>query len=290
MYISKKSILFLGLTLASLPSFNGRAQQSVDFRNETTDTTRITEILVAEAAQHNPGSLTHIAENFIGAPYEGGTLEGGDEETLRVNIDTFDCTTFVETVIAMAYTAAEHRQSWRDFVYNLRHYRYRHGETDGYASRLHYVSDWILDNSARGLLREVTADSPKVRYGVKSLDYMTAHRDSYPALADDDNFRAMKSVEAGYSNHRFPYIKGSGLKGKQIAAVARDGDIVVFTTSTKGLDATHMGIIRISGDGEPRLIHASSKAGKVVVDELSLAEYIAKQRPEGIRILRMQTN
>lgn len=288
--MTNKSIIFLSFALIFLNGFYAAAQQDIKFHNEQTDTARITEILIAESAQLNPGSLTRLAGKFIGTPYEGGTLEGDKEETLRVNIDAFDCTTFVETVAALAYTAAEHRQSWRDFVYNLRHFRYRHGETEGYASRLHYVSDWILDNSARGLVREVTADSPRVRYGVKSIDYMTTHRDSYPALADEENFKAMKNVEAGYSNHRYPYIKGTGLKGKHIAEIARDGDIIIFTTSIRGLDATHMGIIRLDSDNEPRLIHASSKAGKVILDELSVAEYIAKHRPEGIRIVRLQPN
>lgn len=288
--MTNKRIIFLSFALIFLNGFHAAAQQDINFHNEQTDTVRITEILISESEQLNPGSLTRLAGQFIGAPYEGGTLEGDKEETLRVNIDAFDCTTFVETVAALAYTAAEHRQSWRDFVYNLRRLRYRHGETEGYASRLHYVSDWILDNSARGLVREVTADSPRVRYGVKSIDYMTAHRDSYPALADEDNFKAMKNVEAGYSNHRYPYIKGTGLKGKHIAEIARDGDIIIFTTSIRGLDATHMGIIRLDSANEPRLIHASSKAGKVILDELSVAEYIAKHRPEGIRIVRLRPN
>ncbi|MBD5225039.1 MAG: DUF1460 domain-containing protein [Bacteroidales bacterium] len=286
--MARKNIISLIFALIFLNQFQATAQQEINFHHESTDTARITEILVAESAQPQPGSLTRIAEHFIGKPYEGGTLDGDETEILRVNIDTFDCTTFVETVLALAYTAAEHRQSWHDFVYNLRHFRYRNGDTDGYASRLHYVSDWIIDNSARGLLHEVTAASPKVRYGVKSLDYMTTHRESYPALTDDENFRAMKHVEAGYSNHRFPYLKGSGLKGKHIAEIARDGDIIIFTTSIRGLDATHMGIIKLDNDGEPRLIHASSNAGKVVIDELPVADYIAKHRSDGIRIIRMK--
>lgn len=283
-----KRIILSALTFLFLNIFSASAQQEINFHHEQTDTTRITEILKAESSQPNPGSLTRIAKQFIGSPYEAGTLEGDEKETLRVNIDSFDCTTFVETILALAYTAAENRQSWRDFAYNLRHFRYRHGETDGYASRLHYVSDWILDNSARGLLREITDESPRVRYGVKSIDYMTTHRDSYPALADDENYAAIKNIEAGYSNHRYPYIKATGIKNKHIAEIARDGDIVIFTTSIRGLDATHMGIIKLDSDGELRLIHASSKAGKVVVDELSVADYIAKHRPEGIRIIRMK--
>ena len=44
----------------------------------------------------------------------------------------------------------ENRKSWRDFIYNLKRMRYRSGEINGYPSRLHYVSDWIVDNRFRG--------------------------------------------------------------------------------------------------------------------------------------------
>ena len=261
--------------------------QEVIFTQEKSDTTKITEILLNESSSSNPGNVTIIAENFINTPYAAGTLEGAGAETLRVNLDSMDCTTFVETVMALASTANEHRYSWRDFIYNLRSIRYRNGEIDGYPSRLNYVSDWIVDNVARGNLQEITADHPKVRYRVKSLDYMTTHRDRYPALADnEENYTRMKSIEAGFSNHRYPYIKASGLKDNQIARVARDGDIIVFTTSIKGLDATHMGIVKMV-NGTPKLLHASSKAGKVVVDELSISDYIHRNRPEGIRLLRL---
>ena len=72
--------------------------------------------------------------------------------------------------------------------------------------------------------------------------------------------------------------------------MVRDGDVVIFTTSIHGLDATHMGIIKLRDDGPSLLLHASSKAGKVLVDPLTLPEYVARQRPEGIRIVRLNAD
>ncbi|MDE6528883.1 MAG: DUF1460 domain-containing protein, partial [Muribaculaceae bacterium] len=66
-----------------------------------------------------------------------------------------------------------------------------------------------------------------------------------------------------------------------------DGDIVCFTTSTKGLDVTHMAIITIIA-GSARMIHASSKAGKVILDPLTITEYVKRNRNEGIRIVRLR--
>ena len=97
----------------------------------------------------------------------------------------------------------------------------------------------------------------------------------------------MKNVESGFSNHRFPYLKAGGLNDKKLLAAVADGDIVCFTTSTRGLDVTHLGIVTII-DGVPRLIHASSKGGKVMLDPLSLSAYITRNRPEGLRILRLR--
>lgn len=283
--------ILLPILLLSLTALAPRsAAQNVHFAREASDTTRITNILKAEAATDRPGNVTRIAAYFTDTPYGAGTLDRDSVETLTVNLDSLDCTTFVETVLALAYTAREYRQSWRDFTYNLARLRYRGGEENGYGSRLHYVSEWIVDNVARGNLREVTADIPGVRYAVKSLDYMSRHADAYPALANESNLQAIRNVESGYANHRFPYIKASAVKTKTLAPVVRDGDVVIFTTSIHGLDATHMGIIKLRDDGTSLLLHASSKAGKVLVDPLTLPEYVARQRPEGIRIVRLNAD
>ena len=270
----------------ALTAFTATGQE-VKFHNEKSDTTRITTILIEECREKNPGDVARIALKFTGTPYGAGTLEGDSTEVLRVNLDSMDCTTFVETVLALAYTAGERRQSWRDFTYNLRRLRYRNGETDGYATRLHYISDWIVDNVARGNVREITRELPNARYAVKTLDYMTRNRDKYPALADSATYARMKNVESGFSNHRYPYLKAAGLNDKKLLQAVSDGDMVCFTTSTRGLDVTHVGIVTIV-NGIPHLIHASSKEGRVLLDPLSLSAYIARNRPEGLRIIRLR--
>lgn len=259
--------------------------QAIRFANEAADTARITRILVDECKQKSPGNVERLARQFIGTPYAGGTLEHSPE-TLTINLDSLDCTTFVETVLALAYTAAENRPSWRDFAYNLRRMRYRNGETDGYASRLHYPSAWVVDNVSRGNLKELTGDLAGVRYNVKTLDYMSSHRDSYAALTDSANFVAAKRMESGFSNHRYPVLKTAQVKEKVLLPVAKSGDVVMFTTSAKGLDVSHMGILFFDGKNF-RFIHASQKAGKVIEEPLTLSEYLKRHRSEGIRIIRL---
>lgn len=277
---------FIITALAAFLSLQATAQRPVRFNNEQSDTARITEVLIEleNSGVRDPQALTAMAaKKFVGTIYKGGTLEKSPE-MLTINLDSLDCTTFVEMATAMALTVLDRRSSWHDFVYNLERIRYRGGAIDGYPSRLHYVSDWIIDNSHRGITQEVTNRVGKADYVVKTIDFMSTHRNAYSALKDSANFEKIKNMEIGYRSHRFPYIKTANLKTAQI----KEGDIIAITTATKGLDVSHMGIATII-DGRPHLVHASSKAGKVIIDPTDLAEYLRKNRTStGIRIIRLK--
>lgn len=258
----------------------------IRFNNEATDTLRITEILTSPSVTDvaDDGARTvAIAEMFLGTPYVGGGIEDAPE-MLTIRFDSLDCTTFVETVLALEMTLEERRSSWHDFAYNLERLRYRGGSLNGYASRLHYVSDWIIDNSHRGNLQEVTERIGKSTSQIKTLDFMSRNRDKYPALANDNEFERMKGFEMGYRSHRYSYIKGVDIKNADI----KDGDIIAIATKTPGLDVQHVGIAKLEG-GVVHLIHASSAAGKVVVDKLPLTEYLRRNRSAtGVRVIRLK--
>lgn len=255
----------------------------VCFHNESADTTIITKILIDTSNQNLPTGerIAYIAKKFIDTPYTSGLLEG-EPEMLRINISAFDCTTFVETVIALSNTVAERRTSWQDFIYNLEKIRYRNGHLSGYGSRLHYMSDWIVDNSHRGILKDVTDRIGSSTSAIKTLDYMSSNRDKYPALQSDSNFEAIKNAEIGYRGHKIPYIKPLNIKKTDL----KTGDIVGITTSIKNLDVTHMGII-IMIDDVPHLLHASSAAKKVILDPLPFADYLHRNKSAtGFRVIR----
>ena len=75
------------------------------------------------------------------------------KEKLIVNVSGFDCTTFVETVLALAKCAAAGKLSRSEFRKNLKLIRYRQGKIDGYSSRLHYFTDWLSDNEKKKILK-----------------------------------------------------------------------------------------------------------------------------------------
>lgn len=282
LYIAILSTVLTGRISASYPG-------EVRWHNEASDTTKINSILI-DAYNHGDKSpnelMIYIGAKFEGTPYAPGTLEGSPE-MLTVNIDEMDCTTFVETVAAMVLTVKERRNSWQDFLYNLEQIRYRQGRADGYASRLNYISDWIVDNTHRGNMRDITDRLPGVKYQVKTLDYMSHHRDAYPAMKDDEIYEKIKSCEVGYRSHRFPYIRSSALMSKKSPSWIKEGDVIAFTTKTEGLDISHIGIV-ILKDGVPHLLHASSKQGKVIIDPMPLSEYLRKNNNlTGARFIRI---
>ncbi len=288
----QKTITLLYIaTLLLIPfTLRGVTPSQIRWHNESTDTTKITKLLIqaTDFSASNPNELMEfIGRQFVGTPYKSGTLDL-EPEMLTINLDEFDCTTFVETVTALALTIEDRKNSWQDFANNLESLRYRQGEANGYASRLHYLSDWIVTNTHRGYIKEVTDRIPQSDSQIKTLDYMSHNRASYPALKDSATFEGIKNMEVGYRSHRFPYIKSARLTSKPVTNALKGGDIVALTTKTGGLDVSHVGLIVIEKDG-PHLLHASSREGNVVVDKLPLAEYMRKSpNLTGIRVIRLQ--
>ncbi len=288
----QKTITLLYIaTLLLIPfTLRGVTPSQIRWHNESTDTTKITKLLIqaTDFSASNPNELMEfIGRQFVGTPYKSGTLDV-EPEMLTINLDEFDCTTFVETVTALALTIEDRKNSWQDFANNLESLRYRQEEANGYASRLHYLSDWIVTNTHRGYIKEVTDRIPQSDSQIKTLDYMSHNRASYPALKDSATFEGIKNMEVGYRSHRFPYIKSARLTSKPVINALKGGDIVALTTKTGGLDVSHVGLIVIEKDG-PHLLHASSREGNVVVDKLPLAEYMRKSpNLTGIRVIRLQ--
>ena len=284
----KKDILFaLALSFASLSAF-AIAPSDMRFHCNN-DTLKINELLRkgAECGKNNANELVAFyAKQLLGTPYVAHTLES-DREWLTINIDELDCTTFVETLYALTRATLDMRRSWRDFARNIESIRYRNGELGDYSSRLHYVSDWIANNSHRGNIREVTAEIDGAKYEIKTINFITANRDKYPQLADSAMFAKIKNFEIGYRMHRYPYLKKEWIDSKKTAAGLRNGDFVALISKTEGLDVSHMGIIIKEGNSF-KLLHASSKEKKVVLEKDDLKETLRRNRScTGIRIIRI---
>lgn len=262
--------------------------QGTRWNNEATDTLKINNLLAKAERFKNPQERVYaVAKEFLDAPYAAGTLESANGEALTVNLSQVDCTTLIDNIVAIGITAGEGRNSWRDFVYNLERIRYRGGSVNGYASRLHYISDWIVDNTHRGNFEEVTNRSDLATYEVKTIDFMSQNRELYPALSDSATYVKVKEMEIGYRSHRYPMIKTQRV-AKAAKTFLRTGDIVALCTGKKGLDVSHMGIVVIDEKGVAHLLHASSKKGRVTLDSVPLERYLTQNRLSGIRVIRLK--
>ena len=230
--------------------------------------------------------IEFYARQLLGTPYVAHTLEG-DQEMLTINIHELDCLTFIETLYSLTRATLNRRYSWRDFAANIENIRYRGGELGDYSSRIHYISEWIIDNHIRGNLVEITPDLPHVDYMIKNIDYMTHHTDSYRQLKND-SVMVEKIRRYELRRHRFPYVKRSWLNDKAVKAALRSGDFVSLVTKTEGLDVSHNGIIIVDDKGDPYLLDASMSGGKVMLEGKPLFKYLERSKTNiGIRVFRM---
>jgi len=222
-----------------------------------------------------------------GVPYVERTLEGPGPEVCRVTTDGFDCVTFMETALGLARTVHAARDTAPtpgDVTGAITSTRYRGGRVDGYTSRLHYVSEWIADNVARGVLEDVTPSLGGVRFPL-NVSFMSAHPELYPALRNHpaltDSMRGIEQRINATTRTHVPRNRVTAIESK-----LETGDLIAITTSLAGLDYAHTGLIVREGKGA-RLLHASSKRGRVMLDG-RIGAYLARgaRANTGITVLR----
>ena len=228
--------------------------------------------------------IVRCAKQFLGTEYVAGTLET-EPEQLTVNMDKTDCILFVEMCLAMVQTVKGDDPTFENFCRNTQALRYRGGEVDGYASRNHYTSGWILQGENNGIFKEVT------KYlGGSPLDqkfsFMSTHPDSYKQLADNPGaIVGILKVEKELEGHNYWYLPQSHIA--DLAKGIKEGDIICFVTPVGGLDIGHVAIA-CEKNGEMHFIHASTKAMKVVIDSQTIVDYILTHKStNGARVVRL---
>lgn len=219
----------------------------------------------------DPGIIIkEVGLSFMGTPYVAKTLEIGDEEALVINFQGLDCTTYVENTLAFSNLLFLGKSDFDSFTNVLENIRYRDGKLNGYASRLHYFSEWISNNQKMGYLKDITKEVGGENFQ-KNIDFMSTHRDLYPFLEDDKNYEEILSSEKILSEKSFYVLKTAKIHENE--KKIKDGDIIALTTSIKGLDVTHTGLAIFKEDGRLHLLHASS-SGKVTVTNEPLTDYL----------------
>ena len=238
-------------------------------------------------------TAVNIGRAFIGSPYVPYTLDADPTEKLVVNLHQFDCTTYVETVLALAlaYHQCQDKVDGVLLETTFRHYltqlRYRNGKIDGYASRLHYFSDWLRDNERKGLLTDVTGEFLGSLSVVKPVSYMTTATYKFPHLNDPATLRQMQLAEAALNQQPFSFIPSKNIRLAE--GQLREGDIIMLMAARPGLDMKHVGLAVRQPNGRIHLMHASSDQGKVAIARYPLSNYLLYHKHlSGVRVARLR--
>lgn len=216
-------------------------------------------------------TIIAVGKTFIGIPYVAKTLEIGETESLVINLQGMDCTTYVENVLAFSLMVEHQKKDFDTYTENLETIRYKDGKLEGYASRLHYFSEWIADNEKKGFLKDMTSEIGGIE-SKKEIDFMSTHRDLYPFLKDQENFKKIQESERFLKTRSLCILPQDQIQANE--HLIRTGDIIALTTSIKGLDITHTGFASREADGRIYLLHASTGSRVVELSELPLVDYL----------------
>ena len=243
-------------------------------------------ILNAKGSSLDDFTLT-VAKSFLNRPYKAHTLEGNNPEKLVINLREFDCTSFVESCIAMGLTYRKSDISFDKYESYLKRLRYYNkGKIKGYESRIHYFSDWLYTHKNDGLMEDITPSLGGVEWK-KNVNFMSTHWNKYPFPNNTSLQEKIQKIEEKMNGQNYSFVPKS--KVKIIENQMMNGDIVAITTNIEGLDITHVGFAIRLQDKRVYLLHASSEFKRVMVTDKPLAEYLAKNKTQtGIMVARLR--
>lgn len=261
-------LLFLFLVLAVFArDHSGRRLYTTDEDREIFE--RYREAMEPRKSLPMGELMIGTARFFQEVPYVASTLEI-EPEGLVVNLRELDCTTFAETVLALSRTIQSADPSFDTFCDNLQSLRYREGSIMDYTDRLHYMADWFYENDRKGIIKDMNREIGGSFLPLE-LSFISTHPDSYKPLRSNPAFVQKIALKEKEINARTCYYLPKEEIGKRSKGI-KDGDILCFVTSIKGLDVTHVGIAYWR-NGVLTFIHASSSAKKVIVQPTSLQAY-----------------
>lgn len=207
--------------------------------------------------------LADVAHRSVGTPYAESPLGEGpkgeyDKDPL-MDTTRVDCVTFCEQTIAMA--ASKDYKSGHALLQSI---RYRGGKVN-FETRNHFmIADWMANNTwCRDVSGELGVETKALTRTISRRDFFK--RVKAPRLGQEipDEEKTIHYVPAAQASVAVAKLKTPAL-------------IVFIGKQPEWLFELHTGLYLPDAQGQGRLYHASSKAGKVVEVE-SLGEYVESQ-------------
>ncbi|MEO1339058.1 MAG: N-acetylmuramoyl-L-alanine amidase-like domain-containing protein, partial [Myxococcota bacterium] len=230
--------------------------------------------LVAEIEQrHDPSNwpvhLERVTRGLLAAPYLRSALgeERGIDRDPRFRLNAFDCTTFVETALALA-----HCDDYEQLKPLLDKIRYTGGRPT-FQSRRHLItSQWIPELTAAGFVRDVTVHVGEEETKFIHLN-LTKQRWQKRKFA---RTLPLKTEHVPFGHYDLPYLPIAVAK-KRIRRIPIGTIVnVVRRERTSSPDVvTHQGLIVGRPGSRRRYVRHASVISKRVIDE-SLAKMLKR--------------
>jgi hypothetical protein len=209
-----------------------------------------------------------IALQLEGTPYVASTLElSSDREICSVNLDGLDCVTFFESTLALARIIKKGHPSEEALLKEINLTRYRGGVLGDYTSRLHYTTDWFVDNEKKGVVK-ILGNLPGAEPFTQQVAIMSETPQSSRQLtAHPELIARIKAQEAEINSRHLKFIPMDKIAA--VEPLLKTGDIVGVCTNHTGIDITHTGLIYKDESGTAHFMDASSKksAMKVTIEK-----------------------
>ncbi|MFT6268860.1 MAG: hypothetical protein ACJAVV_001675 [Alphaproteobacteria bacterium] len=154
-YLILLSLFALGCD-SSQPQLPISHLQNANSDHQFAQTEDTIERLIYQAQDLNQSErVAFFSKEFLETPYADGPLGDGDpngyDSDPLYRFDLFDCTTYVETIMALSLA-----EDFSDFEQIIDAIRYRNGKVS-YVTRNHFSSlDWIPNNKTAGFIENIT--------------------------------------------------------------------------------------------------------------------------------------
>jgi hypothetical protein len=206
-----------------------------------------------------------IAMELKDTPYVGFTLEvSKDTERCVVNLTGLDCVTFFEDSLCMARMIKRGKHSPEDLVKEVQLTRYRGGTMGDFTTRLHYTTDWFVDNEAKGVVKILAPELPGAEPFTQKVGIMTQHPENYRQLAaHPELIEKIRATEEKINARSLKYLPMEKLEAAEHRL--QTGDIVGVATSAEGIDIAHTGLCIKDEQGVVHFMDASSSRRRMKV-------------------------
>ncbi|MEM7674388.1 MAG: N-acetylmuramoyl-L-alanine amidase-like domain-containing protein [Myxococcota bacterium] len=232
--------------------------------------------LVAEIEQrYDPADwsahLERVTRGLLAAPYLRSALgeEAGIDRDPRFRLNAFDCTTFVETALALA-----HCDDYAQLKPLLDQIRYTDGQPTFQARRHLITSQWIPELTAAGFVRDVTVHvgAHKTRFIHLNLTRQRWQKRRFARTLPLDSDRVP------YGHYDLPYLP-IDVAQKRIRRIPLGTiiNVVRQERETSPDVITHQGLVVRRPGSSRRYVRHASVISKRVIDE-SLARMLKRYR------------